>query len=366
MNRDRSLRCPATMPSSSHLKPPPLPATDWLSAAPLPPPLIVPASLQDWQVRRLQIRDTLTNLLGDLPARPTQPRVEVLSREDRGDYQLEKFEFANGAGETVRGYCFLPKLASRSQPAPAILYCHWHGGQYDIGKEEMLLTNAVPTAPGPALARQGYVVLGIDACCFGERNGSGPDGPLQKDAAGEMSAAKFHLWWGRSLWGMMLRDDLMALDYLCSRPEVDSRRIGVTGISMGSTRAWWLMALDDRLQACVGVACMTRYQDLIRHGMLQAHGIYYFVPGILKHFDTEAILALSAPRPLLIMTGDQDHGSPVEGVRKVGGIVEHIYQLHGETADNLFESAIYPGVSHLYLPEMWDRTLEWFDRHLGR
>ena len=164
----------------------------------------------------------------------------------------------------------------------------------------------------------------------------------------------------------MLRDDLMALDYLCSRPEVDSRRIGVTGISMGSTRAWWLMALDDRLQACVGVACMTRYQDLIRHGMLQAHGIYYFVPGILKHFDTEAILALSAPRPLLIMTGDQDHGSPVEGVRKVGGIVEHIYQLHGETADNLFESAIYPGVSHLYLPEMWDRTLEWFDRHLGR
>ena len=353
------------MPSASHLQSTPLPATDWLAAAPLPPPLVVPESLKDWQIRRPQIREVLTNLLGDLPARPAQPRVEVLSRDDRGDYTLEKFAFDNGSCERVSGYCFLPKSASAEQPAPAVLYCHWHGGQYDIGKEEMLLTNAVPTAPGPALARKGYVVLGIDACCFGERNGTGPDGPLQKDAAGEMSAAKFHLWFGRSLWGMMLRDDLMALDYLCSRPEVDTQRIGVTGISMGSTRAWWLMALDDRLRAAVCVACLTRCQNLIRHGMLKAHGIYYFVPSILKHLDTEAIIALSAPRPLLFMTGDQDSGSPVDGVREIGRIVEQIYQLHGEAAGPLFESAIYPGVSHVYLPEMWDRTLEWFDRHLG-
>ena len=353
------------MPSASHLQSTPLPATDWLAAAPLPPPLVVPESLKDWQIRRPQIREVLTNLLGDLPARPARPHVEVLSRDDRGDYALEKFAFDNGSGERVRGYCFLPKSASAKQPAPAVLYCHWHGDQYDIGKEEMLLTNAVPTAPGPALARKGYVVLGIDACCFGERNGTGPDGPQQKDAAGEMSAAKFQLWFGRSLWGMMLRDDLMALDYLCSRPEVDTQRIGVTGISMGSTRAWWLMALDDRLRTAVCVACMTRCQDLIRQGMLQAHGIYYFVPGILKHFDTEAIIALSAPRPLLFMTGDQDSGSPVDGVREIGAIVEQIYRLHGETSGPHFESAIYPGVSHVYLPEMWDRTLEWFDRHLG-
>jgi hypothetical protein len=47
--------------------------------------------------------------------------------------------------------------------------------------------------------------------------------------AGEMSASKFNLWVGRTLWGMMLRDDLTALDYLCSRPEVDAARIGVIG-----------------------------------------------------------------------------------------------------------------------------------------
>ena len=124
------------------------------------------------------------------------------------------------------------------------------------------------------------------------------------------------------------------------------------------------MALDDRLKVGVCVACMTRYQDLIRHGMLQAHGIYYFVPGILKHFDTEAIIALSAPRPMLFMTGDQDSGSPMDGVSMISGIVEKIYRLHGPSAASQFENVIYPGAGHSYLPEMWERTLAWFDRHL--
>ena len=98
---------------------------------------------------------------------------------------------------------------------------------------------------------------------------------------------------------MMLRDDLMALDYLASRPEVDARRIGVTGMSMGATRSWWLMALDERIKTGVAVACLTRYQNLIEHEMLKAHGIYYFVPNLLNHFDTEAVVALLAPRPAL-------------------------------------------------------------------
>ena len=89
------------------------------------------------------------------------------------------------------------------------------------------------------------------------------------------------------------------------------------------------------------------------------------IGGLSSGLDTEAIIALSAPRPLLFMTGDQDSGSPVDGVREIGRIVEQIYRLHGEAAGPFFESAIYPGASHVYLPEMWDRTLEWFDRHLG-
>ncbi|WP_395750648.1 alpha/beta hydrolase [Prosthecobacter sp.] len=341
----------------------PNPAAEaWLAKTKIAPPLQVPSSLGTWRQQRAEIRARLGELLGDLPPRPPVSAFQIISREDKGAYTLETIQFDNGAGEIVKGYVFLPKTATPQSKAPAILYCHWHGGQYDIGKQELLQTNATPIAAGPALAEAGYIVLGIDAPCFGERNGRGPDGPQQKGGNGEMTAAKFHLWAGRTLWGMILRDDLTALDYLCSRPEVDASRIGVTGISMGSTRSWWIMALDDRPRAAVCVGCMTRYEELIRAGMLKAHGIYYFVPGMLKHFDTEAVIALAAPRPMLFMTGDQDSGSPTDGVRHIGAIVSQIYALHGSDTASHFENQIYPDVGHVYLPEMWDKTVKWMAR----
>ena len=110
------------------------------------------------------------------------------------------------------------------------------------------------------------------------------------------------------------------------------------------------------------VACMTRYEELIRHGMLKAHGIYYFVPGLLNHFDTEAVIALAAPRPMLFMTGDQDGGSPIDGVKKLGEIVSKVYALHGDEAKSHFENQIYPGVGHVYLPEMWEQMEGWMSR----
>jgi dienelactone hydrolase len=338
---------------------PPTPAERWLTASGPVPEFSVPGSMEAWRVERSRVRATLGHLLGALPPRPERPEVRVVRREDRGGYFLEKFEFDNGAGATVPGYLLLPKVSTK---APAILYCHWHGGQYDIGKEELFRTNATPVAPGPALVERGYVVLAIDAYCFGERNGRGPGGADEKGGAGEMTASKFNLWAGRTLWGMMVRDELMALDYLVTRPEVDPARIGVTGISMGSTRTWWVMAMDDRPRAGVGVCCLTRYQDLIRAGELRQHGIYYFVPGLLRHFDVEAVVALAAPRPLLFLSGENDAGSPASGIRTVESRVRPVYALYG--ASDRFESVLYPGTGHVYTPEMWERMVDWMERHL--
>lgn len=332
----------------------------WLAKAELPPAFAASRSLDQWKLDRKQIRDTLWRLLGKLPPRPKAPSVSTLSREDRGDFLVEKFSFDNGAGATVPGYLLLPK--HRPGKAPGILFCHWHGGEYEIGKEELFQARHTPEAPGPALARRGFVVLGIDACCFGERNGQGPGGPEEKGSAGEMSASKFDLWVGRTLWGMILRDDLMALDYLARRPEVDANRLGVTGISMGATRTWWLMALDERLKTGVAVACLTRYQNLIQHQELKAHGIYYFVPNLLAHFDTEAVVALIAPRPVLFQTGDQDAGSPVDGVRVIESAVRPVYQLYNKETN--FQSIIYSGLGHVYTRQMWDKTLTWLQEKL--
>ena len=83
---------------------------------------------------------------------------------------------------------------------------------------------------------------------------------------------------GRVLWGMTVYDSLRALDYLESRTDVDPHRLGTLGISMGSTMAWWLAALDPRVKVTVDLCCMTDFHALIENRGLDGHGLYYYVP----------------------------------------------------------------------------------------
>jgi dienelactone hydrolase len=324
------------------------------------PEFNAPSSLRQWQQKRIDIRKTIISLFGNIPDRPQTVDVRMVSTEKRDGYTLEKFEFDNGAGAVVPGYFLTPTQGSK--PFPAIFYCHWHGGNYDLGKQEIFTTHHTPEVPAETLTKLGYAVMAIDAYCFGERSGKGPGGPTEKNGAEEMSTSKLELWYGRSLWAMMVRDDLSALDYLFSRPEVDKNRVAVTGISMGATRSWWLMALDERIKTGVAVGCLTRYQDLIAEEKLRAHGIYYFVPGLLTHFDTEAIISLIAPRPILFMTGDEDIGSPVDGIRKIDDKVRPVYKLYN--SDSSFQNIIYEKTGHVYTQDMWKKMQEWMKSHL--
>lgn len=319
------------------------------------PDLIVPSTVGEWQKQRISIRETLVKVMGDLPPRPSASAIHTVSREDKGSYILEKFEFNNGAGAVVPGYFLIPKNGKTKHPA--IYYCHWHGGNYDLGKQEIFTTHHTPEVPAEALTGMGYSVMAIDAYCFGERSGKGPGGPQETGGAEEMSASKYELWMGRSLWAMMVRDDLTALDYMFTRNDIDASRVAVTGISMGATRSWWLMALDERIRTGVAVGCLTRYQELISEQKLKAHGIYYFTPGFLKHFDTEAVISLIAPRPVLFMTGDEDIGSPVSGIKKIESVVGRVYELNRAGAE--FRSMIYPKTGHVYTPDMWGKMKEW-------
>jgi dienelactone hydrolase len=317
----------------------------------------IPTDLKRWQeVDRAKTRETLLRCLGEMPARPDPKKVKVVSREDQGDYVLERFEFHNGVDMVVPGILLLPK--NRKGPAPAILGLHGHGSS----KESICTDLKSSQLIGPLLAKKGYVVAAIDACFNGGRVGEGPAGKLEKAAGQEASLFKLYLWQGRTLWGMMVREEQCLLDYLETRPEVDKQRIGATGMSMGCTRSWWLAAIDDRVQAVVGVACFTRYTELIAHGNLRKHGIYYFVPGVLAHFDTEAIHALIAPRPHLELSGDQDGGAPADGVIALEKKLGAVYRLYGKGEH--FRSVLYKDTGHEYLPEMKDEMARWFERHL--
>jgi dienelactone hydrolase len=319
-----------------------------------------PPSLNIWTKERVNVEHTLKRLLGDIPARPAKPQVKTVYKKKMNGYSLEKFIIDNGIDGWIPGYLAIP--AGVKGKIPVILGLHGHGSSKDniFGFDSNTAQDVLAL-----LISKGYAVMAVDSYFNGERRGTGPSGDLemqQKIANQELSQFKLNLWFGRSLWGMQLRDEQIALDYLITRPEIDPKRIGAQGMSMGSTRAWWLAALDNRIKVVVGVACFTRYKELIEQRELKSHGIYYFVPGMLQHFDTEAVMGLIAPRPFLVLTGDSDSGSPVSGMKNLEKKLDIVYSLY-KTGEN-FKSIIYEKTGHVYTDDMKIEMVNWFDKYL--
>jgi hypothetical protein len=223
-------------------------------------------------------------------------------------------------------------------------------------------TNGGELSLGEVFIKAGYVVLSPDAYWHGDRELAGPAGAAEPYRNQQDTLLKLNLLQGRTLWGMFVRDDRIALDFLCSTPEVDKSRIGATGMSMGSTRAYWLAAVDDRIACTVGIACLTRCENLIRHGQLRQHGTYFFSIGLLKHFDTEGVISLIAPRPYLALTGDLDAGSPADGIKVIEEKAGGVYKSLG--ASEKFKNILYPEVGHTVTPQMRAEMLAWFGRWL--
>ena len=234
-------------------------------------------------------RATMWKLLGDIPP-PALPQASLISTRRDESYTLEHFSFVNGVGDTVYGYLILPN--DIEYPAPAVLYHHEHGGKYSLGKDAAIKIRENGYAPGLALAEAGFIVMAIDAYGFGQREQQGPAGERERGGATELSLFKHFLWQGRTLWGMMVHDDLSALAYLKSRDEADLDRIGTAGMSLGGSRSTWVGALDESVKAVVPISQMTRYRDFADAGDLAGHGIYYYVPGVLASgIDMEHIVA---------------------------------------------------------------------------
>ena len=168
------------------------------------------------------------------------------------------------------------------------------------------------------LADRGYVALYIDHWVFGERSHTS-----------EADMFKAMLWRGQVLWGMMVYDSLRALDFLVQVPGVDAQRIATLGMSMGSTMAWWLAALDERIKVTVDINCLTEFHTLLEKKGLSLHGVYYFVPDLLNHFTTAQINALIAPRAHLGLAGLRDTLTPVEGLDIIDRELQQAYAKAG-------------------------------------
>jgi dienelactone hydrolase len=263
-------------------------------------------------------REELYRLLGDVPDRRRPIGASKRKEEERDGYLLETLDLDLNGIERVPAYFARPRgLSGR---APAVLYNHSHGGGYQIGKKELADGRSYlqPVPYARELTALGYSVLCIDHWVFGERSHTS-----------EMDAFKAMIWQGQVLWGMMVYDSLRAVDYLVTRPEVDPGRIATLGISMGSTMAWWLAALDERIKVTVDLCCLTEFKTLLAKKGLGGHGIYYYVPSLLKHFSTSQINALIAPRAHLALAGLRDSLTPPEGLDLIDADLKKVYTEAG-------------------------------------
>jgi len=301
-------------------------------------------------------RRELYDLLGKLPPRDRKVSAKLISTEDRGSYTLEKLELDLNGEEPAPAYFARPKGESSSgatERRPTVLFNHSHGGGYTIGKAEFIEGREYMGKPPYAefLTSLGFNALCFDAWIFGERSGRA-----------ELDMFKDMIWHGRVLWGMMVYDALKAVDYLHTRPDVDTTKLATVGMSMGSSTAQWVGALDPRLKVVVDICCLTDWHTLVEVGGLKGHGIYYYVPDLLNHFTAAQMNALIAPRPHLSLAGNLDALTPLAGMLKIDQELQGVYAKAGQPGNwrlLRYDSA------HLETPAMREEIRKWLVEKLA-
>lgn len=184
--------------------------------------------------------------------------------------------------------------------------------------------------------------------------------------------------------------DLMRLvDYLETREDIDSKRIGMIGFSKGGMETYLTAAVDPRVAVavpCIGVqsfrwalendAWQSRVETFqaALNAAAQEAGLmkispdfvrrFYerVVPGIYRQFDGPAMLPLIAPRPLLVINGDSDARTPRTGVLQCADAARRAYRLHG--ADERFVLHLQEKTGHKVTPAALQLAISWFEKWL--
>jgi len=294
-------------------------------------------------------RKTLARLLGRTPARcALQPKV--LERVPLTGCTREKVSYMVEPDQRVSAYVFVP---SGDRRMPAVLCIHQHHREYHLGKSEPAGLSGNPEQfYALELAKRGYVTLAPDMLCFEERQHASLRGQDY-----ERFEATRRLVEGSCLQTKMLWDLMRAVDYLFTRREVDGRRIGCLGHSLGGQQTLFLSAMDRRIAAAVSSCGFGSLRAIFEAAIV--HNFALYVPGILRYGDLDRILGLVAPRPFLVLTGSGDPLFPLEGVR---GTVREARRTYGNTRDRL-QLEVFP-VGHGFVAPMREAAYAWFDRWL--
>jgi dienelactone hydrolase len=344
---------------------------------------------KDLKAWKRKARGKLLELLHYAPP-GCRPQAEVVERVDQGDYVREKIYFNTTPDIRVPAFVLIPKNVVL--PAPGIVALHDHGGFYFWGKEKLVETeNEHRTlvdfkksyyaggSVASTLARQGYVVIVIDMFYWGERRMILDDDPAdwrerpatigsERISAFNQRAGQNEQLVGRTIFaagatwaGLMFWDDLRTVDYLLTRPEVDGRRIGCVGLSVGGLRSCHLAALDDRIKAAVVVGWMTSFPAQLKRHIRNTIGHTKLVPGLYRFLDYPDVASLAMPAALLVINGRKDALFDPEGVRASFNKLAACYQKAG--ASGKLRTRLYD-TPHEFNADMQGEAWEWLRKWL--
>lgn len=317
-----------------------------------------------WQAAGLQLMQQL--VLPDLPEPDFAPNL--LAEEDRGDHIARQLRLTLTQGMEAEALLLLPK---GDGPFPAALALHDHGSEFRIGKEKCIppLNGPHPVAegwlqrffggqsPGLALVRHGFAVLSVDALGWGGRQGNGYE--AQQALAANLMAI------GLTPAGLMAWEDKRAAAFLASLPQVDARRIGAVGFSLGGFRAWQVAALSPHVAAAVSISWMASLPGLLVPGNNQLRGQSAFWmthPLLFRHLDLPDIAGLAAPKPLWAEVGQGDPLFPAPAVTEAFAKLAEIWQARGAEASL---SLHRPSGAHSFLPDRQAEAFAWLACQLG-
>jgi dienelactone hydrolase len=342
-------------------------------------------NLQSWQkLARTRVLDCLC-----YSPPPVAPAPELIRRSDRGTYTEEYLTFQTTPDLRVPAYVLIPKNVPL--PAPALVVLHCHGGAYLWGKEKVVaVDNEHPAltkykmqlyegaSVATALVGRGYVVIATDMFYWGERRmllagdpasyqdpqtmtSEEVDAFNRRSSQNEQLVARTLMTAGITWAGVVLWDDLRTLDYLASRPEVDRRRLGCIGLSVGGYRSFLLAALDPRIKAAIDVGWMTSYASNIRRHVINTVGFTFHITGLYRYLDLPDLAALIAPRSVFVINGAKDTLFPADGVQNAHQKIEACFRKAG-TVDH--QRCRMYDAPHQFNRAMQDEAWEWLGARL--
>ncbi|MHC4212286.1 MAG: alpha/beta hydrolase family protein [Planctomycetota bacterium] len=291
-----------------------------------------------WQKRT---RTALSNTIGFQNTLKINPKAQLLEKTDKLDYTREKILIQTGMHTAMPVYILLPKKAPA--PLPVVITAHGHGygvkSSVGINKDgtERDKPDGYQKDFAIAICRSGFAVAAPEISCFGERLTDFSH--LEKGApktCKHTAALASHL--GGSVLGMRVMDITRLIDYLETRPDIDTSRLGMMGISGGGMLTFFTTAIDQRIRSCV----ISGYFCTFEHSILGvSHCPCNFVPGLGQFGEMSDIAALIAPRPILIEAGSRDPIFPIKHVKQSVIHAEKNYKIF--TPNPILETDYFEG-----------------------